>query len=173
MVSGMFGMRNYDGLCVFMCRHPEVLDYIARTINSVRDWISQVCDSRHREITLIFSSFVHLFALVLDECVKDVTCVLFSQNNALDTKARNTVIHYSSVSRTQSGHHCTVCLRYGSGNRYCRNRNGRARRGWEWIRIPWSHRGGTRERFGGVGYSVESTCHTVNGRWWIQPKHHC
>lgn len=35
-------MRNFDGLSVFICRHPEVMNYISRTVNGLRDWISKV-----------------------------------------------------------------------------------------------------------------------------------
>lgn len=37
----MFGIRNYDGLCVFMCRHPEVVEYITCTVSAAREWISK------------------------------------------------------------------------------------------------------------------------------------
>lgn len=37
----MFGMRNYDGLCVFVCRHPEVVEYITTTMGSVHEWMGK------------------------------------------------------------------------------------------------------------------------------------
>lgn len=38
----LFGMRNYDGLCVFLCRHPQVSDYITETVTTLREWIIKV-----------------------------------------------------------------------------------------------------------------------------------
>lgn len=38
----LFGMRNYDGLCVFLCRHPLVTEYITETVTTLREWLLKV-----------------------------------------------------------------------------------------------------------------------------------
>lgn len=40
--TGLFSLRNKDGICVYMCRHPDVRTYITEIVTSMRPWLQQV-----------------------------------------------------------------------------------------------------------------------------------